>query len=115
MPEKITIDFILGELKGWVEEKRPISPGVWIDSAQKMNALKQDETELLHRMQQDVAKMKLNFLKESKSVAEVKLKIEATDEYKFMKDQESKISMVEENVRIAKLQARINNEGMRNY
>lgn len=113
--DKVTIDTILDQLREWVETKTPISPSLWVDAAAKLNALKQDETELLHQMQQGVAQKKLDFLKESKSVAEVKLKIEAEDDYKFMKDQEDKIKMIEEQIRIAKLQARMTDEQRRNY
>jgi hypothetical protein len=113
--EKVTIDLILNWLKEAVEAKRPISPLEWLDAAQKLNALKQDETELLHKMQQDVAKTKLYFLGESKSVAEAKLKTEATDEYKFMRDQMDKIEMVEEQIRLAKIQARLGNEQFKGY
>ena len=113
--EKITIDFILGQLKEWVETKTPISPTLWVDAAAKMNALKQEETELLHKQQQEVAKKKLEFLKESKSVAEAKIKIETTEEYRFMLDQIEKVKRIEEQIRIAKIQARLSDEQMRNY
>jgi len=112
--EKITIDTILGQLKEWVENKIPISPTVWLDAAIKLNALKQNETELLHKMQQMVAQTKLTLLKDSKSVAEVKIKVEATDVYRFMKDQEEKIDMVEEQIRISKIQARLSENQMYN-
>jgi len=113
--EKVTTDLILNWLKEAVEAKRPISPLEWLDAAQKLNALKQDETMLLHKMQQVVAQKKLTFLGESKSVAEAKLKIEAEDEYKFMRDQMDKCAMIEEQIRIAKIQARMTDEQFKGY
>lgn len=113
--EKITIDTILDQLKEWVENKIPISPGAWLESAAKMNALKQNETELLHKMQQMVAQTKLTLLKDSKSVAEAKIKVEATDAYRFMKDQEDKVDRVEEQIRISKIQARLSENQLRNF
>lgn len=113
MAEKITTDTILNQLKEWVENKHPISPNIWLDASSKLNALKQEETELFHQMQQTVALKKLKLLKESKSVAEAKIKIEATDEYRFMKDQEDKIERIEEQIRIAKIQARMTNDQLR--
>jgi len=113
--EKITTDTILNQLREWVETKTPISPSLWLDAAAKLNALKQNETELLHKMQQIVAQTKLALLKESKSVAEAKIKVEAIDVYRFMKDQEEKVSMIEEQIRISKIQARLSDDQIRNY
>ncbi len=107
MEQNRTVDTILEKLKEMVSTRQPIAPAVWLEAAASLNALLSDETELLHKMQQEVAQKKLEFLKESKSVAEVKLKIEAEDIFKFMLDQKSKIDLVIEQIRISKLQARM--------
>jgi hypothetical protein len=45
---------------------------------------------------------------EKRNVSEVKMRVEASDVYRDMKKQEAKIGQVEEIVRIAKIQARVN-------
>ena len=104
---KITSDTILEWAKKMVEEKKMPSREVWLDISFRLNLLKIDEAQLLHKMRQDVAKSKLEILKsqEKKNVAACDLEIEATDAYRFMRDQESKIEVIEEFVRIAKRNA----------
>lgn len=103
----ITSDFILSEMKRYVEEKRILSPEIWIDSAHKLAVLLGDEEIELYELQQVVAKMRLNFLETSNSVAAAKLKTEATDEYRKYKIQEARVKQIEEYIRVAKLRARI--------
>ena len=105
--EKVSSDFILGYLKELVEEKKAIPREVWLDCAFKLNLLRLDEGQLYTKMRQAVARKKLDIFKaqEKRNVAAAELEIEATDEYRFMRDQEEKLQVVEEFVRIAKKNA----------
>ena len=108
--EKITIDTITNYLKEQVEQKLPISPGLWIDSAQKINVLLGDEHQKLFDLQQIVAKIKVEHIEEGKSVSDAKTRVEASSEYKDYQIQKAKIGRIEEFIRLAKLQARMKNE-----
>lgn len=104
--EKVTIDLILDSLKGWVEDKREIAPHIWLNSAIKLNILLSDETDNLYDLAQKVAQLKVSFIEQDKSVAEAKARVECSEEYKEMKKQEARISMIEENIRLAKIMSR---------
>lgn len=109
----ITIDEILNNLETLVKERKPIGAHIWLESAQRLTVLLGDEHARLYLLMQLVARMKLDFLENSKSVAEAKIKVEATDEYREMKLQEAKIRRVEEMARIAKKQATLSDTELR--
>lgn len=115
MEDKVTTDTILEALKGWVENKTPIAPHLWIDACSKLNILKGDEVKILFDLQQKVALRKVALIENGDSVAKAKAKTDASEEYKNFKIQEAKIEMIEESIRIAKIQARMNNEEIRGY
>lgn len=94
-------------MKSWVEDKHPIDPNTWIDSAAKLNILVSDDQAILFNLQQEVAKKKVELIEFGDSVAKAKVKVEAMDEYRQMKLQEAKIEGIIEQIRIAKIQARM--------
>lgn len=102
--EPVTADTILNALKLLVESRQIISKDQWLGYAFDLNLVRIDEARLLHQMEQEVAKTKLEILKaqEKKNVAAADLEIEATDAYRFMRDQEDKLWSVDEFIRIAK-------------
>jgi len=108
--EKITSDTILNTLKIMVESKTPISRDLWLEVAFKLNILRLDETGLYNKMTQKVAQKKLDIFKaqEKRNVAAVGLEVEASDEYRYMKDQEEKIYSIDEFIRIAKKNSDLN-------
>ena len=105
--EKINSDLILGYLKSLVESKTPIPRESWLDAAFKLNLLRLDESQLYTKMLQEVAKKKLEIFQgqAKRNVAAAELEIEATDEYRFMRDQREKLDVIEEFVKIAKKNA----------
>lgn len=102
--DSITSDFIINHLKKMVESKKSFPRDEWLGCAFKLNLLRIDESQLLNRMRQSVAQKKLAIMRsqDKKNVSAASLELEATDEYRFMRDQESKIEAIEEFVRIAK-------------
>ncbi len=102
--EKISADTILKWAQEQVESKNMPSREVWLDIAFRLNLLKIDEAALLNKMRQAVAQKKYDILKgqDKKNVAAATLEVECTDEYRFMCDQETKIEVIEEFVRISK-------------
>ena len=93
-----------------VESKTPISRDLWLEVAFKLNILRLDETGLYNKMTQKVAQKKLDIFKaqEKRNVAAVGLEVEASDEYRYMKDQEEKIYSIDEFIRIAKKNSDLN-------
>lgn len=109
---KVTTESIIGYLKNAVEQKIPLAPSVWLDSALKMNVLLEDEHDTFFTLQSNVARVKLNFIENGDSVAKAKAKVEADPIYLVMKRQEARIERIEEHIRLAKVQARMRDTGM---
>lgn len=109
---KVTTETIINWIKEQVENKQPVAPGLWVDSAAKLNVLLADEHNKLFEYQQKVAQMKLGYLQgqDKINVSEAKLRVEATDEYRLMHEQKAKIERIIEFIRIAKVQARMTME-----
>ena len=103
--DKITTDLILKDLQSRVENKQvQFDAAFWIETSMKLNLLLGDEYDLLFKLQQDVANLKIMWLdgQEKKNVSETKLRVEGSDEYRKMKTQEAKCKRIEEFIRISK-------------
>ena len=112
--EKITCDTILNQLTEWIENKQIISADIWLNSASKLNILRSQEHDKLFDLQQRVAQQKVVFIQNGgMSVAEAKVRSEATDEYREMLKQKAKLDRIEESIRISKTQARLAGEEYR--
>jgi len=113
MEDLVTIDTIINWLTKQVQEKNPVGPDVWLDAAQKITVLLQEEQEKLFTLEQEVARLRNLLLDSDESVAHAKSRIEATEEYKNARRQKAKIEKCLELVRIAKLQSRMASEVLR--
>lgn len=111
----VTIDIILEWLKEQIEQKQPIDAGTWLDSAQKMNLLLQDESSKLYAIEQECAKIKAELITNGATVSSAKITIEASNEYRGAREQKAKIERVIEAIRLTKLQARISNDEKKGY
>lgn len=105
--EKVSCDLILGWLKEQVEKHHIIPQNVWLDAAFKLNLLQPDEVHELQIMKQEIARDKLKILQsqEKKNVAAAEMEVEASDEYRLMREQENKVDRIDEFIRIAKKHA----------
>lgn len=108
-----SIDTILEWFSATVQAKQPIPPTKWVEAGEFLNVLIGTENDKLTELEQKVAIEKLELMKGSQSVAEAKMKIEATDIYREAKRQKNKISQIVEFIRLAKLHARIYQEELR--
>lgn len=110
--EKRTLETVLRDIEEMVENRVPISPQLWLQSAQFLNLFLEDETNKLYDLQHAVANMKMGFLEADPkhNVSMAKAKVEATGKYRDMKKQEAKIEQIIEYIRISKLQARLTDE-----
>lgn len=109
MEPNVTADTILSYFSTAVENRKQLNPDFWLDSALKLNICLIDEEKKLQDLRQSVAEMKLKYLDamDKRNVSEAELRVEATDEYREMKNQESKVGRIEEFVRLAKLNSKI--------
>jgi len=96
-----------------VESKQPISPAQFVEAASYLVILIGDEHSKLYNLEQKVSQMKLDLLPSAKSVAEVKIRIEATDTYKEMREQAAKIKQIDEMIRVAKLLGRMKGDELK--
>lgn len=102
-----TVDEIINNLQEMVEKKIPIGPSYYLEQAEKLVALMGDETDKLYSLQREIAKMKVEWIEDGKSVAESKLRVEGNEVYEQMLKQKAKCERVQEIIRIAKIQARM--------
>ena len=108
--EKRTSDSILTALKELVESKKVISREHWLEAAFDLNLFRIEEAALYNSMHQKVAEKKLDIIRKQNkpNVAAADVVVEASDEYRFMKDQEAKLYSIDEFIRISKKNAEIN-------
>lgn len=87
-----------------VESQKIIPKEEWLNVAFKLNLLRLDETQLLNKMKQEIARKKVEIMKgqEKKNVAACEVEVESLDEFKIMRDQEDLIYSVDEFIRLAK-------------
>lgn len=114
MDNLVTTDKIIEYMTNLVENKQPIDPNLWMDSAMKLNILLQGEQEKLYELEQIIAIEKSAYLTEGKSVAHAKTLIEAGDDHKECRKQRAKIDRIIEYIRLAKLHSRTASDLMRN-
>lgn len=90
-----------------VESKKIIPREWWIEAAFDLNLLRIDEAQLFNRMKQRVAEMKMELKKKQDKVniSAIEMEVEATDEYRLMRDQEDLIYSIDQFVMVAKKSA----------
>lgn len=113
--EKVTCDTIMDWLKEKIESRIPIPPSTFVDACLKMNSLVSDETAKLYDIQQEVAKTNFNCIENGGTASKCKVYIQTLDKYKEMKKQEAKVDQILENIRIAKIQARMSSDEIKAY
>lgn len=103
--ELVSTDLILGWLTEQVRRRRKLPEEIWLDASFKLNLLSEADEHEMEVMRQGVAQKKLEILKvqEKRNVAAADLEIEATDDYRLMREQEHKVERIKEFVRIAKI------------
>lgn len=116
MENLVTTDTILDWLQEQVEQKQPVTPTKSLEIAQKLNVLLGDEHDHLYKLEQEVAKAKLEMLsKGDKSVARAEIEVQATDLFRTRQNQKARIGRIEEMIRISKRQATLKSEEFGNY
>lgn len=115
MPDPTTIPEILEWLTEIVRMRQTIDHHEWVRMAQRVNILMGEERDTLLELQQQVNKEKVSLINEGKNATTAKLIVESGDTYKEFCRQKGLIEQCQELIRIAKLQARLVNEEIKNY
>lgn len=113
MNEPVTTETIIGFLKDCVEQKIPVAPSMFLDSAFKLNLLLGDEIDELLELEQKVAMLRTKYILEGDTVAKSKAKVEASDYYRMARKQKARIDQINEHIRISKIQARMRLDELR--
>lgn len=108
--ELVSVDTILNWLSEQVKHKRPISPEVYLDACTKLNLLKSDENDTLIGLRYQLAVKRANYVSEGGTSAAANIMLEADPLYVEVKKQEAKLKLIEEQIRLGKLSARIKND-----
>lgn len=106
-------DSILAWLKDQQENKRPISPHLWMEAAQALNVLISDENDTLIDLESKYAQAWIEERKLHKTSADTRMNVEASPAFSDMKKQRAKIEQIKEAIRLAKLSARIKSDELR--
>lgn len=110
--EKVTAREIVDWIQEQVQARELLGPSDWMRAAHKLNVLISDETDKLFEMQQAIAKLNLERRNNGVKATEVKTRMEASDQYKQMKQQEVFVRQIEEFIRLAKKQATLKDNEM---
>lgn len=101
-----TFDSVIENLNSIVAKKQILDENKWLEAAQYINLLLEDEQNSLFLLEQKIAQMKCQLMENGDTVAKAKVKLEATDEYLQARKQKARIERAIELIRIAKLQSR---------
>ena len=107
----ITVDTIINWLVEQVENKNPISPQTWLDSASKLNVLLGGESEKLYKLEAICHQKRAEYMcnpQMTSSKAEILVK--AMPEYTEAKIQKARIDQIIEHIRLAKKQSMLSME-----
>lgn len=105
---------IMNVLETWAAEKQTITPSLFLEAAQKLVALLGNEADLLYTMEQNIAQMRVDLLDKGLKSVEVKIRVEASEEYRLARLQRALIERINETVRLAKLRGKLASEELRN-
>lgn len=114
--EKRTVDTIISSLREKVENREVVYPSWWIEAAEMLNLLLEDEQNALFDLEQKIAQKRASILESQtkRNVSEAKLIVEASDDFKNMRKLEAKIKRVQEQIKIAKVHGRMASEELKN-
>lgn len=112
---EVKSDTIINWFTEQIENKVPISPMTYLDSAMKLNLLLADEQEILYEFLQIVNQKKAELIAGSKAVSAAKIIVEASEEYKQYNIQKARIEMIIEHIRLSKKMSSISQAEMKGY
>ena len=109
-----TVDSIVTYFNKCVAEKKPISPNEWIEGASRLNVLKGNEYDKLFELEQQCAKMESEYLEADMTSTRAKTFTKSSELWKNCQKQKAKIKIIEDFILLAKKNASLTMEAMRN-
>lgn len=109
--EQRTADTVIADLKKIVSERKPLNRELWLEAAFYLSLFREDEAQKLNRLNQEVSKLKLSVMDEQqnkdgkKNVAAADVVVSASDKFLEMKNQEARITTIDELIRVSKKNA----------
>lgn len=113
--DQVTIDTIISYFDEQIRNKQPIAPHLWLDAAQKINILLEDEQDKLFDLEQAISTQKRICIERGDSVAKAKVIVESSDVFKDARKQKARIDRLVEFGRLAKQYSRTGNNIMSGY
>ena len=101
------LESLLEELKKRIEAKEPISPLDWLDTADRLNILRSDYDDKLWQLGEDLFKLKAICFEQKKTGAHAEAIMKSTELYKSWGQLKSKLSRIDETIRLSKVRARL--------
>lgn len=96
---------VLDHLEKCVREKTPLSPHEWIEAAEYLNILRSEPQERLFELQQMVAQIRVECIKNGHNGVNTKAMVEVSDAYREMLSQKAKLERINETILLAKKHA----------
>lgn len=109
-----SFDSILESFRKLGLERNPIDAQTWMAGAMKLNSLLEGEVETLIAMEREVALMRKELLVSGNNATYARMMIEASPEYSDVQRQKARIKHAEETIRLAKKNATLTSDLMRN-
>lgn len=109
-----TAQSIMDALQSMAERKEPIAPQMWMEAAGKINVLLQTEQDKLAEMEHILANMRKELISAGQTSSATKMIIEAEPLYLECRKQKGLIDRAVETIRIAKKNATLASELIRN-
>lgn len=109
-----TCDSILEWLRAQTENKNPISPHLYLEAVTALSILSSDENDNLIELEHQLAQFRADEITAGKTAAATRIIVEASPIFKEARKQRSKMKLIEEQIRLGKLRARIKSDEMRN-
>lgn len=109
-----TAQSIMDALQSMAERKEPIAPQMWMEAAGKINVLLQDEQDKLAEAEHVLAIKRAELIGAGQTSAATKILIEADPMYLECRKQKGLIDRAVETIRIAKKNATLASELIRN-
>jgi hypothetical protein len=103
----VSVDSIIEWLKEQIENKHPVDAHTWVNAAQRLTVLLEEEHDTLFTLDQLVAQKRVKLLEEGFTATSAKMHVEASDEYREARKMKARIGRIEELVRLSKVQARM--------
>ncbi len=112
--EERTFDSVMKFVNDSISKREVIDVNTWLDVAQSLNALLENEQNKLFELEKEVAESKMVAIEAGDTVAKAKIRVETSPLFMESRKQKAKVERAIELIRISKQQARLTNDNYHN-